>query len=149
MKDTLSKIRQKSGNRTLAQEQEKDEKKRLAEERHAAAKPLIQAFAEIKDQPLRIDAMKRIWPDDFDRRDDRAIELVEAYLGGEKHPYGLRLRLPGGHRTFAVEQRAFSDQLSYVAVRESLSGAPHTRYFSSSEPWLDLFYEVMATVLEV
>lgn len=149
MKDTLSKIRQKSGNRTLAQEQEKDEKKRLAEERHAAAKPLIQAFAEIKDQPLRIDAMKRIWPDDFDRHDDRAIELVEAYLGGEKHPYGLRLRLPGGLRTFAVEQRAFSDQLSYVAVRESLSGAPHTRYFSSSEPWLELFYEVMATVLEV
>lgn len=148
MKDTLSKIRMKSGDRTLAQEQKKDQGVRLAAELHQAAKPLLQAFEEIKEQPLRIDAMKRIWPDDFDRRDDRAISLVETYLGGEKQPHGLRLRMPGGHRSFTVE-RTFANQLDYIAVRESLSGAPHSRHFSSTEPWLDLFYDVMATVLEL
>jgi len=148
MKDTLSKIRAKSGNRTQTQEQRKDEQERLAVERHEAAKPLLKAFDEIKDQPLRVDAMKRIWPDDFDRRDDRALSLVEGYLGGKELPHGLRLKMPGGHRTFAVEH-GFSNQLSYIAVRESLSGAPHTRHFSSTEPWLDLFYDVMATVLEL
>jgi hypothetical protein len=148
MKDTLSKIRAKSSDRNLSQAQQKDAQQQLLSSLHEAAKPLLKAFDEIKDQPLRIDAMKRIWPDDFDRRDDRALSLVEGYLGGEKLPHGFRLRMPGGHRTFAVE-RTFSSQLTYIAVRESLSGAPHTRHFSATEPWLDLFYDVMATVLEL
>jgi hypothetical protein len=148
MKDTLSKIRAKSGDRSQAQAQQQDEQQRLLNELHEAAKPLLKAFDEIKEQPLRIDVMKRIWPDDFDRRDDRAKALLTGYLGAPDRPHGLRLRVPGGLRTFTIE-RSFSGQLSYVAVRESFSGEPHARQFSSAEPWLEVFYDVLATVLEL
>jgi hypothetical protein len=150
MNDTLSRIKAQAERRrdSQAQAQGKASSMELAQRRSEAAKPLLAAFADVANAFVRIDVLKRIWPSDYQRRPDRARGLVIGLLGGEAHPYGLSLHIPGGQASFQVEL-TWDGKIMYVTSREVLSAQPHSAKFETPEPWLNEFYQMMATLLEL
>jgi len=148
MNDTLSRIRARAEQAQSVQDEQKQSTVDAASRRHEAAKPLLDAFADVQHHYVKIDVLKTIWPDDYQQRDDRARGLVTGVLGGERLPYGLRLRAPGGFRTWEV-QVDWTGAYAYVASRETEGGRPHVNHFDRPEPWLDTFYQAMALMLEL
>ncbi|WP_147431155.1 hypothetical protein [Thiocapsa rosea] len=148
MNDTLSKIKAQAERARSSQEEGKETSLEKAQRRHAAALPLLQAFADVQDNFVKIDVLKRIWPGDYDRRPDRVHGLVAAVLGGEAHPCGLMLHVPGGLCSFEVRE-TWDGKIIYTSSRET-TGARHLLWqFDQPEPWLDGFYRTMAGLLEV
>lgn len=148
MNDTLSKIKAKAEGARASVAEEKDSSLVMAQSRHEAALPLLKAFADIQDNFVKIEVLKRIWPTDYDRRPDRARGLVIAVLGGETYPCGLMFHSPGGVRSFEVRE-TWDGRLTYISSRETAGARPLFWQFDTPEPWLDGFYQTMATMLEL
>lgn len=148
MNDTLSKIRQKaekSGESQVLRDESKDSE---AARRAKAAEPLLTAFREVQNEFVKIDLLKQIWPNDFDRRNDRLIGLLAEVLGGPRFPHGIKLQVPGGFRSFSVDP-AGDGNLCYTSAREPHSGKAQYVNFQTEEQWMEFFYRTMAYILEV
>ncbi len=148
MNETLKRIRAEANQAIDSRLSEAEERKFAARRRSEAAAPLFRAFKDVRNQFVRIDVMRQIWPNDYHQRDDRASGLVAELIGGEEYPCGLRLFIPGGFRRFQVDL-APDDSISFVASRESAGARPHYMTFTQEEPWLDVFYKTMAHLLEI
>ncbi len=148
MNETLSKIKAKAEGARASVAEEKDASLEMAQRRHQAALPLLRAFADIQDNFVKIEALKRIWPADYDRRPDRARGLVIAIHGGETYPCGLMFHAPGGVRSFEVRE-TWDGRLTYVSSREAAGARALFWQFNTPEPWLDGFYQTMAIMLEL
>jgi len=148
MNDTLSKIRAKTERASDSQIAERQERQLAAIKRARAAVPLIAAFNDIKNELVRVELLKQVWPDDFDRRNDRLVGLVAEIIGGETHPYGLKFHIPGGYRSFIVELGP-DDTPVYASIREGQSGRPQYVTFRDEAQWMEFFYKTMAYILEV
>ena len=146
MNDTLSRIKAQAEQARNDRNQQKQSVVDAAQQRHEAALPLLKAFADVQNHYVKIAVLKTLWPDDYHRRDDRARGLVAGLLGGERQPYGLRLRAPGGYRTWEV-QTGWAGDFLYVVSRETEGARPLLTQFDQPEPWLDTFYQAMATLL--
>lgn len=148
MNDTVSRIkaeaeRRRESNASVKSSSE-EQKQRLSE----AAKPLLKAFADVQNTFVRIDVLKRIWPEDYLRRPDQASGLLVGFHGGEHHPCGLSLHIPGGHASFVVEE-TWDGKVSYTSTREILGSRPRSWKYDAAGPWLDDFFQLMATLLEI
>jgi hypothetical protein len=148
MNDTLNRIKAQAERARSRTDEQKQSTVDAAQQRHEAALPLLRAFADVKDHFVKIDVLKAIWPDQYHQRDDRARGLVVALLGGERQPHGLRLRVPRGFQTWEVTV-TWTGDFAYVVSRESEGGRPVTTQFDRPEPWLDTFYQAMASLLEL
>lgn len=148
MKDTLDKIRAHAERARSFRDDLREGDSLAAARRHQAFRPLLDAFMDVQDQYVRVESLKAIWPRDFQQRNERARGLLAALLGGERQPHGLRLYIPGGYRTFDVQEN-WDGTLTYVSARETEGMRPHIVNFSQLEPWLEVFYETMASLLEV
>ncbi|MBK1647864.1 hypothetical protein [Rhabdochromatium marinum] len=148
MSNTLSKIRQRASQTGESQMLEKETKDTLAMKRAKAAEPLLSAFREIQNEFVKIDLLKQIWPDDFDRRNDRLAGLVTEQLGGAQYPHGIKFLVPGGFRSFSVDISS-DGNLCYTSAREPHSGRAQYISFQNEEQWMDFFYKTMAYILEV
>ena len=147
MNDTLSKIKAEADRRRESEAMGRASSVDLARRRSEAAVPLLKAFGDIQDAFVRIDMLKRIWPQDYQRRSDRARGLVAGVLGGERYPYGLSVHIPGGKATFQVEL-TWDGKILYVASREA-HGSQSASKLETPEPWLEEFFKTMATMLEL
>jgi hypothetical protein len=148
MTDTLSKIKAQAERQRESRTAGKAASEESAQRRSAAAQPLLKAFADVQNAFVRIDVLKRIWPNDYQRRPDRARGLLAGLLGGERYPYGLMLHIPGGQATFEVEL-TWDGKIMYVSSRETLSTRPRLVRVERPEPWLEEFYQTMSTLLEI
>ncbi|WP_295428082.1 hypothetical protein [uncultured Thiodictyon sp.] len=148
MNDTLNKIKAEAQRRRESEAMRRASSMDLAQRRSAAAMPLFKAFSDIEHAFVRIDVLKRIWPEDYQRRSDRARGLVAGFLGGEPHPYGLSLHIPGGKATFEVEL-TWDGKILYVSSREVSGLRPWVSKVEQPEPWLEDFCQTMATLLEL
>ena len=148
MNDTLSRIKAEAQRRQAAAASGKDSAQALAQRRQAAAEPLFKAFSDIEGSFVRIDVLKEIWPDDYQSRPDRARGLVAGVLGGGRYPCGLTLHIPGGQASYAVEL-TWDGKIVYVSSRQTKTAQPQSWTFERTEPWLDAFYQTMATLLEL
>jgi hypothetical protein len=148
MNDTLKRIKARVDKAAETRGTEAEKQASNAQQRAAAAVPLFKAFKDVRNQLVKVSVLQRIWPEDFQDKDDHATVLLSDVLGDKRAPYGLRLHIPGGFRRFEVEVLA-DGNLNYVAVRESLSGRPHIANFNSPEPWLESFYITMGSLLEL
>ncbi|EGV18957.1 hypothetical protein ThimaDRAFT_1761 [Thiocapsa marina 5811] len=146
--DTLSKIKAQAERARTSHEEVKETSLEKAQRRHEAALPLLKAFADVQDNFVKIDVLKRIWPRDYDRRPDRVHGLVAAVLGGEAHPCGIMLHVPGGLCSFEVRE-SWDGNITYVSSRETNGSRPLLWQFDQPDPWLDGFYRTMAGLLEV
>lgn len=147
MNDTLSKIKAEADRRRESAAMGRASSADLARRRNEAAAPLLKAFGDIQDAFVRIDMLKRIWPQDYQRRPDRARGLVAGLLGGERYPSGLSVHIPGGKATFEVEL-TWDGKILYVVSREA-NGSQSTSKVEKPELWLDEFFKTMATMLEL
>jgi hypothetical protein len=148
MNDTLSRIRAEAERARASSEEGKLSSEESAMRRHRAALPLLGAFADVQHNFVKIEVLKRIWPKDYEQRPDRARGLVIARHGGDLHPCGLIFRIPGGFRSFEV-QETWNGRLVYISSRETDGSRPQSWQFDTPEPWLDGFYKAMATLLEL
>ena len=146
--DTLRKIRAEAERSQACADSGKASSLELAQRRSLAAKPLLDAFAEVQEAFVRIDVLKDIWPQDYHQRPDRARGLVSGVHGGEGFPCGISLYIPGGQTTFRVET-TWDGKLLYVFSRDIHSTQPRSWTFEKPEPWLQGFYQTMATLLEI
>jgi len=148
MNDTLQRIKQQANKALDSKLSQRDEKRAQAQRCAEAAKPLFQAYQDVREQPVKIGVLKQIWPTDYHQRDDRASVLVAEIVGGEEFPRGIRLLLPGGHRTF--EATLQSDGSMLYAIATDTSGTrPQYATFTEPGSWLDIFYKTMAHLLEL
>jgi hypothetical protein len=148
MNDTLSRIKAEAQRRQAAAATGKASSQELAQRRQEAAAPLFKAFADVEDSFVRIDVLKDIWPDDYQRRPDRARGLVMGVLGGDRYPCGLTLHIPGGQASYAVEL-TWDGKVVYVSSRQTKTAQPQSWKFETPDPWLEGFYLTMATLLEL
>lgn len=148
MNDTLSRIKAEAERTRVGCESSRDLSLETAQRLHEAARPLLDAFTDVRNHFVKVEVLKRIWPSDFDRRPDRAQGLVIAMLGGAAHPSGLMLQVPGGIRAFEV-QETWDGRLVYVSSRETGGMRPQSWRFETPEPWLAGFYQTMAMLLEI
>jgi hypothetical protein len=148
MNDTLSKIRQKAGQTGESQILQQESKDSEAARRAKAAEPLLTAFRDIQNEFVKIDLLKQIWPNDFDRRNDRLLGLLSETLGDPRYPHGIKLLVPGGFRSFSVDFAA-DGNLLYTSAREPHSGRAQYVNFQNEEQWMEFFYKTMAYILEV
>jgi hypothetical protein len=148
MNDTVSRIKAEAERRREANASGKssseEQKQRLSE----AAEPLVKAFADVQNTFVRIDVLKRIWPEDYLRRPDQASGLLVGFHGGEHCPSGLSLHIPGGRASFEVEE-TWDGKLTYTSTRETMGSRPRSWKYDSAGPWLDDFFQLMATLLEI
>jgi hypothetical protein len=148
MNDTLSRIKAEAELRRESNTSGKlsavEQKQRLSE----AAAPLVKAFADVQNTFVRIEVLKRIWPEDYQRRPDQASGLLIGFHGGERYPVGLSLHIPGGSASFEVEE-TWDGKIIYRSSRETLGSRPRFWNYESPGPWLDDFFQLMASLLEV
>ncbi|ESQ09451.1 MAG TPA: hypothetical protein DDY14_06560 [Chromatiaceae bacterium] len=148
MNDTLNRIkarRDKAAEKRLTEMQQRAETER---KRCEAAKPLFDAFNDIRHVLVKVSVLQGIWPEDYHDRDDRAQALVTDILGGPAQPYGIKFRIPGGYRRLQVE--VLDDgSLNYVVIRESPGGRPYVANYRNAEQWLESFYGAMGSLLEL
>lgn len=148
MNDTLSRIKAEAERRRESNASGKssaeEQKQRLSE----AAAPLLKAFADVQNTFVRIEVLKRIWPEDYQRRPDQASGLLVGYHGGERFPCGLSLHIPGGSASFEVEE-TWNGKVFYHSSRDTMGSRPRFWKYESPGPWLDDFYQLLATLLEV
>ena len=148
MNDTISKIKQLAENSQIAAARSKATALEKTQRRHDAAQPLLKAFADVQNAPVRIEVLKRIWPYDFQHRPDRASALVIGYLGDPRRPHGMSFHTPGGQASYEVEL-TWDDRIVYVSTRETGGSQPQSKKFSEPDSWLAGFYHTMAPMLEI
>jgi hypothetical protein len=146
--DTLSKIKALAERAQATREGAQESSLEQAQRCHAAALPLLNAFADVQDHFVKIEVLKRIWPRDYDRRPDRIHGLVAARLGGDAFPCGLMLHVPGGLCSFEVHE-TWDGKMLYTSSRETAGARPLLWQFDHPEPWLEGFYRTLAGLLEV
>ena len=148
MNDTLNRIKAEAERRresiASGKSSSEEQKQRLSE----AAAPLLKAFADVQNAFVRIEVLKRIWPEDYQRRPDQASGLLVGYHGGERFPCGLSLHIPGGSASFEVEE-TWDGKVFYHSSRDTMGSRPRFWKYESPGPWLDDFYQLLATMLEV
>jgi hypothetical protein len=148
MNDTLKRIQARRNMAIESRLSEEHKRAEAARRKAEAAAPLFAAFDDVRNQLVRVNVLKQIWPEDFHSRDDHASVLVAEIIADRHQPYGIKLHVPGGHRRFEVEILPDGD-FSYVVSRDTLGGRPHVSNYSSREQWLDTFYGTMASLLEI
>jgi hypothetical protein len=148
MNETLSRIRAIAHAEASSRDARRRSSSASLKRRHEAARPLLQAFSDIQNEYVKVDVLRRIWPEDFERRDDRLAGLVTALLGTERYPCGIRIRLPGGYRSFEVEE-SWDGELRYINARETEGARPSIVQFGDVEAWMESFYQSMAVLLDV
>lgn len=147
MNDTLNRIKAEAERRRISDAMGRSSALELAQRRNEAALPLLKAFADVQDTFVRIDVLKRIWPDDYQRRPDRARGLIIGVLGG-RYPCGPSLHIPGGQASYEVEA-TWDGKIIYVSSREANASRPQCWKFDTPAPWLDDFYLTMGMLLEI
>lgn len=143
MNQTLERLRQ------IAQGQSADDsdiRRRQAKCAELAA-PLIQAFRDLENQFVKIDVLKRLWPEDYEQRNDRFGGLLINWIGPASNPHGLRLAIPHGTISFEVALRQDESPV-FLCVRDIHSQRPAIMEFNNREEWLDYFFKSVAEWIE-
>ena len=148
MNDTLSRIKAEAERRRESTTSDKSSSEEQKQRLNEAAAPLLKAFADVQNTFVRIEVLKRIWPDDYLRRPDQASGLLVGYHGGERYPCGLILHIPGGSASFEVEA-TWDGKILFHSSRDILGSRPRFWKYDSPAPWLDDFYQLLASLLEV
>ena len=112
------------------------------------AAPLISAFRDIEQQFVRISVMQQIWPQDYDRRDDRVSGLLVSMLGPEQAPYGLKFLVPHGSLRFEVVLET-NGAPKFICIRDTHGQRPMSMDFTDGESWLEFFYKSIADLVEL
>ncbi|QIK37056.1 hypothetical protein GWK36_02495 [Caldichromatium japonicum] len=112
------------------------------------AAPLIQAFHDLENEFVKIDMLKKLWPDDYDQRNDRVSGLLIAWIGSQAKPHGLRLAVPYGSLTFEVALRQDGSPV-FLCVRDIHSQRPAIMEFNSRDEWLEFFFKSIAEFIEL
>lgn len=112
------------------------------------AAPMINAFREVEQQFLRISVMQQIWPQDYDRRDDRVTGLLVSVLGPERAPYGLKFLVPHGSLRFEVVLEPGGSP-KFICIRDTDGQRPMSMDFTDAESWLEFFYKSIADLIEL
>lgn len=112
------------------------------------AAPLINAFRDIEQQFVRISVMQQIWPQDYDRRDDRVCGLLVSMLGPQQAPYGLKFLVPHGSLRFEVALQADGSP-RFSCLRDTDGQRPMSMDFADGESWLEFFYKSIADLIEL
>lgn len=148
MNETLKRIKQQANKEVDSKLLKKDEQRAHILRCVEAARPLFQAFEDIKGQFVKITILRQIWPTDYHQRDDHAPVLIAQVIGGDETPRGLMFHLPGGHRRFETELQP-DGEMGYIVSTDMAGTRPQYITFASTEPWLDMFYKTMAHLLEL
>lgn len=148
MNQTLQKLRQIAQDSTLSAEDNFIKKRQLHASCSELAAPLIRAFRDVEGEFVRISMLSRIWPHDYDRRDDRVAALLIAWVGPESAPHGLKLAVPNGSLTFEVSLKRDGSAV-FTCVRDSLGQRPSIMDFANQEDWLEFFYKSIADLVEL
>lgn len=148
MNPTLQKLR------ALAQESVLSAQDSELKERHVdlscaqLAAPLIRAFKDVENEYVRISILRQIWPDDYDRRDDRVSGLLMSMPGPEQAPYGLKIAMPHGFLSFEASLCKDGSPV-FTCIRETDGQRPISMDFPDGERWLEYFYKIVADVVEL
>jgi hypothetical protein len=131
-----------------ARRTEQQEKRLVSAERRAAAmEPLFNLLRDLEAHYIPVPVMRQLWPDGFDRRDDRAASLILGYLMEEGFRCGVKLRTLTGTKTFETEIRNTGD-VAFLYTNDSAAFQPVTREFANQNDWLNLFLREMADVVD-
>jgi hypothetical protein len=148
MNRTLEMVRA-TASKAAEQEREAEQARRARlSEQAEAAQEIIRAFGDLQDQFVQVSVLKRIWPMDYQRRDDRLKGLLTRVLTEEGEPYGIELEVPGGHMRFTV-QRMDEGTMRFSATRDSGSVRPQVMDFVERQDWLAFFYRTMAQIIDL
>ena len=120
----------------------------LRTSRASAAAPLVQAFDDVKDQLVRVQVLRKVWGEQFERRDERLAGLLLERLQIADAVHGLKIRIAGGTMSFLVD--VGQDQgLVFLCIRETQGLPPTIKTFVDQEHWLDFFIKVLADMIEI
>lgn len=148
MNQTLQKLRELARESVLsAQDSELKDQRVIASCAQLAA-PLIRAFKDVEREYVRIAILRQIWPDDYDRRNDRVLGLLLDMRGTEAAQHGLKMAVPHGSLTFEVTLRADGSPV-FRCIRETQGQRPIAMEFPDSDRWLEYFYKIIADVIEL
>ncbi len=148
MNETLQKLRELAQESVLTTQDSvlKDQQALLTRARMAA--PLIRAFKDVEKEFVRISILQQIWPQDYDRRDDRVSGLLVAFLGPERSPHGIKLAVPHGFLQFEVDIKPDGAPV-FTCVRDTHGQRPTLMDFPDGARWLDFFYKSVADLVEL
>jgi hypothetical protein len=109
---------------------------------------MIAAFRELEEQYVCVGVLRTIFPEDFDRRDDRVRSLLIEFLGDVDAELltGVAFRIVGGEIRFRVS-RGREDGLVYLATRSS-GALRSNREFVLPGDWMDYFFRVMSELID-
>ncbi len=147
MNQTLQRLRQIAQGTGLDEE---DSAKREQRQAKCAqlAQPLIQSFHDLGNEFVKVEVLKRLWPDDYEQRNDRLAGLLIAWIGPPTRPHGLRLAIPYGSLTFEVALRQDGSPV-FLCVRDILSQRPAIMEFNDRKEWLEFFLKAIADLVEI
>jgi len=148
MNQTIQKLRQIAQGNTLSAEGDLIQRRELHASCSELAAPLVRAFRDVEGEFVRISVLSRIWPDDYDRRDDRVAGLLIAWIGPESAPHGLRLAVPNGSLSFEVTLKRDGSAV-FSCVRDTHGQRPAIMDFANRDDWLEFFYKSIADLVEL
>jgi len=126
------------------------DEKRLAELKRLSkeAEPLLEAYADLQNQFVRITILKQIWGPEFDVRGDRLNDLLLGYIEERGERYGIRFRAPSGQIRFFVDARS-DGKFVYRATSDVGDAHSKAREFVDRDEWLRYFLSIMAQMVEL
>ncbi|AFL75244.1 hypothetical protein [Thiocystis violascens] len=148
MNPTLQKLRELAQESVLIAQDSELKERHVYSSCAQLAAPLIRAFKDVENEYVRISVLRQIWPDDYDRRDDRVSGLLMSMPGPERAPYGLKLAMPHGFLSFEATLRKDGSPV-FTCIRETDGQRPLSMDFPDSEHWLEYFYKIVADVVEL
>ncbi|QGU32404.1 hypothetical protein [Thermochromatium tepidum] len=148
MNQTIQKLRQIAQDSTLSAEDKVIERHEIQASCAELAAPLVQAFRDVAGEFVRVSVLSRIWPGDYDRRDDRVSGLLIQWIGPESAPHGLKLAVPNGSLTFEVTLKRDGSPV-FTCVRDTLGQRPAIMDFANRDDWLEFFYKSIADLVEL
>jgi hypothetical protein len=148
MNPTLQKLRQIAQDTNLSAEGNFIRGRELHATCSELAAPLVRAFRDVEGEFVRISVLSRVWPDDYDRRDDRVAGLLITWIGPESAPQGLKLAVPNGSLTFEVTLKRDGSAV-FTCVRDTLGQRPAIMDFANRDDWLEFFYKSIADLVEL
>jgi predicted type IV restriction endonuclease len=148
MNQTLQKLREIAQESVLSTQDTELKGKHSVASRAQLAAPLIRAFRDVEKEYVRISVLRQIWPDDYDRRDDRVLGLLIMMFGPESAPYGLKMAMPRGFLSFEVTLKSDGSPV-FSCIRDTDGQRPLAMDFPDGKGWLEYFYKVIADVIEL
>ena len=148
MNQTLQKLRELARESVLSAQDSELKDQRIFSSCAQLAAPLLGAFKDVEKEYVRISILRQIWPDDYDRRDDRVSGLLVALLGPEQAPYGLKMALPHGFLSFEVTLKPDGSPV-FSCIRDTDGQRPLSMDFPDGGRWLEYFYKIIADVIEL